>query len=303
MRWNNIALTIAIILLITSITMIILRGFNWGLDFTGGMIFELTLDKTMDINQIRDTLKQAGFKETLVQNLGSNHDIIVRIPPAYNNLDQELGGKILNVINKATSQTASVKRAEFIGPSVGSDLPKYGSIALLVSLIAVMLYVSLRFEWRLAVGAVIALAHDVIITLGVLSLLQIEIDITIIASLMSVIGYSLNDSIVVSDRIRENFNKINSGSTYDVFNVSLTQTLSRTIITSTTVLVVVLILLIFGGSMLRCFSMTLLIGICIGTISSIYIASALALKLGTTRQSLLQKKVEKEGADQKILLP
>ena len=186
---------------------------------------------------------------------------------------------------------------------MGSDLAQAGGMALLVALISILIYVGFRFEWRLALGAVLALAHDVVITLGVLSLFHIEIDLTIVASLMSVIGYSLNDSIVVSDRIRENFRKIRRGTPYEIVNVSLTQTLSRTIMTSATTLVVVLCLYIFGGAMLKGFSLTMLIGVSIGTISSIYVASALALKLGMKREHMLQQKVEKEGADQPSLLP
>ncbi len=178
---------------------------------------------------------------------------------------------------------------------MGADLAQTGAMALLVALISILVYVGFRFEWRLAAGVVIALAHDVIITLGILSLFHIEIDLTIVASLMSVIGYSLNDSIVVSDRIRENFRKIRRGTPYEIFNVSLTQTLHRTLITSGTTLVVILMLYLFGGPVLEGFSLTMLIGVSIGTASSIYVASALALKLGMKREHMLQQKVEKEG--------
>ena len=178
---------------------------------------------------------------------------------------------------------------------MGAELAQTGAMALIAALICILIYVAMRFEWRLALGAVIALAHDVIITLGVLSLFHIEIDLTIVASLMSVIGYSLNDSIVVSDRIRENFRKIRRGTSYEIMNVSLTQTLSRTIMTSATTLLVVLMLYIFGGAMLKGFSLVMLIGVSIGTISSIYVASALALKLGMKREHLIVQKVEKKA--------
>ena len=187
--------------------------------------------------------------------------------------------------------------------NVGSELAQTGAMALLSALICILIYVGFRFEWRLALGAVISLAHDVVITLGILSLFQIEVDLTIVASLMSVIGYSLNDSIVVSDRIRENFRKIRRGTSYEIMNVSLTQTLSRTIMTSATTLLVVLMLYIFGGSMLKGFSLVMLIGVSFGTVSSIYVASALALKMGMKREHLIVQKVEKEGADQTTLLP
>ncbi|BBU86103.1 hypothetical protein EIMP300_75030 [Escherichia coli] len=215
-----------------------------------------------------------------------------------------LGSQVLKVINESTNQNAAVKRIEFVGPSVGADLAQTGAMALMAALLSILVYVGFRFEWRLAAGVVIALAHDVIITLGILSLFHIEIDLTIVASLMSVIGYSLNDSIVVSDRIRENFRKIRRGTPYEIFNVSLTQTLHRTLITSGTTLMVILMLYLFGGrTVLEGFSLTMLIGVSIGTASSIYVASALALKLGMKREHMLQQKVEKEGADQPSILP
>ena len=256
-------------------------------------MIEITLEQPADLDTLRGSLEKSGFVEPQVQNFGSSRDVMVRLSPNAGNAGQELGNKVVSVINRAAGQNATVKRIEFVGPSVGSDLAQAGGMALLVALISILIYVGFRFEWRLALGAVLALAHDVIITLGILSLFHIEIDLTIIASLMSVIGYSLNDSIVVSDRIRENFRKIRRGTPYEIVNVSLTQTLSRTIMTSATTLVVVLMLFIFGGALLEGFSLTMLIGVSIGTVSSIYVASALALKLGMKREHMLQQKVEK----------
>ena len=280
------------------------RGFNWGLDFTGGTVIEITLEKPAEIDVMRDALQKAGFEEPMLQNFGSSHDIMVRMPPAEGETGgQVLGSQVLKVINESTNQNAAVKRIEFVGPSVGADLAQTGAMALMAALLSILVYVGFRFEWRLAAGVVIALAHDVIITLGILSLFHIEIDLTIVASLMSVIGYSLNDSIVVSDRIRENFRKIRRGTPYEIFNVSLTQTLHRTLITSGTTLMVILMLYLFGGPVLEGFSLTMLIGVSIGTASSIYVASALALKLGMKREHMLQQKVEKEGADQTSILP
>ncbi len=303
MRWDNVAFVISGTLLILSLVVMGVRGFNWGLDFTGGTVIEINLEKPADLDLIRDSLEKAGFADPLIQNFGSSRDVMVRMPPSVGTSGQELGNKVLSVINQGTEQSATVKRIEFVGPSVGNDLAQDGAMALLAALICILIYVGFRFEWRLALGAVLALAHDVIITMGVFSLFQIEIDLTIVASLMSVIGYSLNDSIVVSDRIRENFRKIRRGTPYEIMNVSLTQTLSRTLMTSGTTLGVVLMLYIFGGAMLEGFSLAMLIGVSIGTISSIYVASALALKLGMKREHLLVQKVEKEGADQPSLLP
>jgi len=303
MRWDNVAFLISGLLLIASIAIMGVRGFNWGLDFTGGTVIEITLSQPANLDNMRDSLEKAGFKDPIVQNFGSSRDVVVRLPPASDSAGQELGNKVISLINADVDKTATVKRIEFVGPSVGSDLAQAGGMALLIALICILIYVGFRFEWRLALGAVLALAHDVIITMGVLSLFKIEVDLTIVASLMSVIGYSLNDSIVVSDRIRENFRKIRRGNSYEIMNVSLTQTLSRTIMTSATTLMVVLMLYIFGGPLLAGFSLTMLIGVTIGTVSSIYVASALALKLGMKREHMLQQKVEKEGADQPSLLP
>jgi preprotein translocase subunit SecF len=303
MRWDYVAFGISLLLLVASTAVISTKGFNWGLDFTGGTVIEINLENPANLDQLRDTLEKAGFESPVLQNFGSTRDVMVRMPPATGAAGQELGNKIISVINESVDKNASVKRIEFVGPSVGSDLAQAGAMALLVALLSILVYVGFRFEWRLALGAVISLAHDVVITMGILSLFHIEIDLTIIASLMSVIGYSLNDSIVVSDRIRENFRKIRRGTPYEIMNVSLTQTLSRTIMTSATTLMVVLMLFIFGGAMLQGFSLTMLIGVTIGTVSSIYVASALALKLGMKREHMLQQKVEKEGADQPSMLP
>ncbi|WP_145572121.1 protein translocase subunit SecF, partial [Yersinia bercovieri] len=205
MRWDNVAFGISLLLLVASIAVMSTKGFNWGLDFTGGTVIEINLEKPADLDQLRDTLEKAGFESPILQNFGSTRDVMVRMPPATGTAGQELGNKVISVINESVDKNASVKRIEFVGPSVGSDLAQAGGMALLVALLCILVYVGFRFEWRLALGAVIALAHDVIITMGILSLFHIEIDLTIVASLMSVIGYSLNDSIVVSDRIRENF--------------------------------------------------------------------------------------------------
>ncbi|UBX47601.1 protein translocase subunit SecF [Providencia alcalifaciens] len=303
MRWDNVAFSISIVLLIASCVIIGVKGFNWGLDFTGGTVIEINLSQPADLDKIRDSLSNSSHKDPLIQNFGSSRDIMIRLPPVEGVAGQEVGKEIITIINENVDEQATVKRIEFVGPSVGAELAQTGALALLTALICILIYVGFRFEWRLAAGAVLALAHDVVITLGILSLFHIEIDMTIVASLMSVIGYSLNDSIVVSDRIRENFRKIRRGTPYEIMNVSLTQTLSRTIMTSATTLLVVLMLYLFGGAMLEGFSLVMLIGVTIGTVSSIYVASALALKMGMKREHLIQAKVEKEGADQDSLLP
>lgn len=304
MRWDYFAFTISIILLILSITVISLKGFNWGLDFTGGTVIEVNLKKPVDLNKIRTILMNNNHQEPLIQNFGSSQNIIIRLPLTKDVVgDQGINKSVTSVIKKNIDDQAIVKRIEFIGPSVGSELAQTGVLALLAALICILIYVGFRFEWRLSAGVVMSLVHDIIITLGIMSIFQIELNMIIIASLMSVIGYSLNDSIVVSDRIRENFRKIRRATSYEIVNISLTQTLSRTFITSGISLLVVLMLYLFGGFMLKGFSLVMLIGVTIGTVSSIYIASAIALKMGMKRGHLIKTKVEKEGVDQHSLLP
>lgn len=295
MKWDKLAFFISFIILIISISFMFIRGFNWGIDFTGGTMIEINLKKTFNINIMRQSLIKKGFVDFQLQTIGNNNDIIIRIPNHAKINKEYIIKKMLSIINEITNQNISIKRIEFIGPNVGKELGQLGSMALLVSLICIFIYVGLRFEWRLALGTVIALIHDVIITLGTLSILYIEIDLTIIASLMSVIGYSLNDSIVVSDRIRENFRLINNIDSYDIVNISLTQILNRTIMTSCTTLMVLIVLFIFGGELLKGFSLTTFIGVFIGTISSIYVVSALALTLGMKRKHMLLPIIDKEG--------
>ncbi|MGP1959978.1 MAG: protein translocase subunit SecF [Arsenophonus sp. NC-TX2-MAG3] len=303
MRWDYLAFTISIALFIISVMVLLLKGFNWGLDFTGGTVIEINLNQPADLDKIRASLSNNGHKEPLIQNFGSSRDVIIRLPPVKEVTSQEIGKAVISLINRNINDQATLKRMEFVGPSVGSELAQTGAMALLSALICILIYLGFRFEWRLAAGAVISLAHDVIITLGIISLFQIEVDMTIVASLMSVIGYSLNDSIVVFDRIRENFRKIRPGTSYEIVNISLTQTLSRTLITLGTSLLVILMLYFFGGLILKGFSLIMLIGVTIGTISSIYVASALALKMGIKREHLIPLKVVKDGEDQQSLLP
>ena len=297
MRLGPAAFVFSLILMIASIGIIVKNGFNWGLDFTGGTLIEVTFSKSADLGQVRDELQKAGFDNAIVQNFGTSRDVMVRMPPKDDIKGEELGRRVLTAIQQGVDAQAQVHRIEFVGPNVGSELAQAGGMAILVSLLSILIYVGIRFEWRLAAGAVLSLAHDVLLTLGVLSLFHIELDLTIVASLLSVVGYSLNDTIVVFDRIRENFRKVRRGTPRDILNLSLTQTLSRTLMTSATTLVVVLSLFVFGGALIHGFATVMLIGILIGTYSSIYVASALALKLGVKREHMLQPVLEKEGAD------
>lgn len=299
---GNAAFIVSMVLVIASIVIISVKGFNWGLDFTGGSVIEVQLSKPVELEQIRNELSQSGFKDPIVQNFGSSRDIMIRMAPVTGQENDQLSAKVMTVVNHIDAG-ATQSRIEFVGPSVGAELAQSGAMAVIVALLSILVYIGFRFEWRLATGTVFALAHDVVITLGIVSFFQREVDLTIVAALLSIIGYSLNDTIVVFDRMRENFRKIRRGTEYDIMNISLTQTLSRTLMTSGTTLIVVLCLYFFGGSLIKGFAETLSIGIVLGTFSSIWVAAYMALKLGVKREHMLVQQVEKEGADQPSLLP
>jgi preprotein translocase subunit SecF len=297
MRWSKFAFAFSLLMIVASAATLSTKWLNWGLDFTGGTLIEVSFPKAPDLHIVRTSLAADGFGDATVQNFGSAREVMVRLRPREGLESQTLGNQILSSIEKGTGSSVEMRRIEFVGPNVGMELAEAGGLAIIVSLLCILLYVSMRFEWRLAAGAVLSLAHDVFITLGVFSLLQIEVDLTIVAALLTVVGYSLNDTIVVFDRIRENFRKMRKGEPGEIMNDSITQTLSRTLITSGTTLFVVIALFINGGSMIHGFALALLLGITVGTYSSIYVASALALKLGITREHLMPPQVEKEGAE------
>lgn len=297
MRWSKFAFVLSILMIGASIFTLATKWLNWGLDFTGGTLIEVGFEQPANLEEIRGALEAKGFGDAIVQNFGSARDVMVRLRPRDDVAGETLGNQILSAIKDGTGDKVEMRRIEFVGPNVGDELTEAGGLAILVSLICILLYVSVRFEWRLAAGAVLALTHDVIITLGIFSLLQIEVDLTIVAALLTVVGYSLNDTIVVFDRIRENFRKMRKGEPAEVMNNSITQTLSRTLITSGTTLFVVIALFTQGGAMIHGFATALLLGITVGTYSSIYVASALALKLGITKEHLMPPQVEKEGAE------
>ncbi|HIF9514805.1 TPA: protein translocase subunit SecF [Photobacterium damselae] len=297
MRWSKLAFAFSTLMVSLSIATVATKGLNWGLDFTGGTLIEVSFENPANLGQIREALEKADFGDAVVQNFGTARDVMVRLQPRDGVKGEVLGGQIISALKEGTGQNVEMRRIEFVGPNVGDELAEAGGLAILISLLCILMYVSLRFEWRLAAGAVMSLAHDVIITVGIFSFLQVEVDLTIVAALLTVVGYSLNDTIVVFDRIRENFRKMRKGSASDIINSSISQTLSRTLITSGTTLFVVIALFLKGGTMIHGFAMALLIGITVGTYSSIYVASALALKLGITREHLMPPQVEKEGEE------
>lgn len=287
---------ICIALVIGSIVAMCTKGLNWGLDFTGGIVVETEYTDGVDLSQVKDAYAKEGIIGT-TQHFGSQKDVMVRVAPKEG-LDQQTVTNKVMVASRTIDKDVKLSRSEYVGPAVGEELVESGILAIVVSLIAILAYVAFRFEWRMATGAVISLAYDVIIVLGVFSVMQIEYDLTVLAAVLTVVGYSLNDKIVVFDRIRENaVNLPRNTSMYDVFNISITETLSRTIITSGTTLITVVSLMIFGGEMIYGFALALFVGIVFGTVSSIYVASTWALILGIKRENLVPVKVEKKESD------
>ncbi|MDG2959645.1 protein translocase subunit SecF [Bisgaard Taxon 10/6] len=291
MQYRKWGYLFSILLTATCFFFIFTKGFNWGLDFTGGVVIDTHFSQPADLDKVRTTLNQNGIESALVQTTGSTSDVMIRLPAAAG--DVQIGTKIKEIMT-ALDTNIAIKSVEFVGPNVGDELAQSAVYATLATLVLLLSYVALRFEWRLGTGGVLALAHDVIVTLGVFSFLQIEMDLTFVAAILSVVGYSLNDSIVVFDRVRENFRKIRRLESDEIINISLTQTLSRTMMTSVTTLFVVIALLIFGGPTIYSFSLALLIGIAFGTYSSIFVAISIAYDLGLKREHMQVKVAEKE---------
>lgn len=292
---RKIALIFSALLVVISITSFIFRGLNLGIDFTGGSLVEVGYKQPVDLTGLRANLTKAGFGDATVQNFGTTKDVLIRLKPHEEINSTELSSRVLAAVNKNPEESAEIRRFEYVGPQVGDDLAEDGGLALLISMIGILIYVAWRFEYKFALGSVAALIHDVIITLGLFSLLGLEFDLTVLAAILALIGYSLNDTIVVFDRIRENFRKLRKTPTFEIMNASLNETLSRTMLTSFTVVLVLLALALLGGAIIHNFAIALLFGIFIGTYSSIYVASSLALIWGVSQEDLLIP--IKEGAD------
>jgi preprotein translocase subunit SecF len=292
---RNIALIFSGVLMIISIASLATRGLHMGIDFTGGTLIEIGYQKAADLTALRNTLDEAGFSDATVQNFGTAKDVLIRLKLHEGVSSADLSSKVLEAINKTTAEPASIRRVEFVGPQVGDDLAEDGFLALLYSTICILIYIAWRFEWKFSVGAILATIHDVVVTLGLFSVLGLEFDLTVLAAVLALIGYSLNDTIVVYDRIRENFRLMRNKSTEEIMNISVNVTLSRTIMTSLTVILVLLSLFFLGGEVLRGFSIVLLFGVFFGTYSSIFIASPMALLLGISPEDLMIP--VKEGAE------
>jgi preprotein translocase subunit SecF len=287
------AIALSVVLIVISLGSLIVRGLNFGIDFTGGTLIEVAYPEPADLGTVRELLGEAGYGDAQVQHFGTSKDVLIRVAPRADRASAQISEDILAAL-KSAEAAVKMRRVEFVGPQVGEELTEKGGLAMLYALIGILIYVSLRFEYRFSLGAVAALVHDVIITLGVFSLAQIEFDLTVVAALLAVIGYSLNDTIVVFDRVRENFRKIRKANSERVMNVSVNETLSRTVMTGLTTLLVLVALFFLGGEIIHAFALALIIGIFVGTYSSIYVAGALALLLGVSKMDLMP--VQKEGA-------
>ncbi len=309
MDWRHLATGFSVLLVVASLTSLATRGLVLGLDFTGGAQIEVGYQHSVTTSYVREQLRAAGFDNPVVVHFGADTDILVRlqaVPPedkgavanTASSADRpekpNLGEQIADVLGRSGDEV-ELRRVEFVGPQIGAELRDDGGLGMLLALFAVMLYVAIRFQYKFAIGAVVALFHDVIITLGVFSFFRLEFDLTVLAAVLAVIGYSINDTIVVFDRIRENFRLLRKAGPQEVFDESITQTLERTLITGVTTLIVLAALFFIGGELIHNFSLALIVGVVVGTYSSIYIASSMVLGTGITREDLMP--VEKEGVE------
>ena len=283
MKWRKFAAAFSILAMTLAIVTLSTRGLNWGLDFTGGTLVEVEYAGSANLEGIRATLDENGYQGAVVVAFGTDRDVLVRLPQGFS--DDE-GVAMVALLESVSDTEVELRRIEFVGPAVGEELREQGGLAMLLALGVVMLYVGFRFQLKFAIGAVVALAHDVLFVLGYFSVLGLEFDLTVLAALLAVIGYSLNDTIVVSDRIRENFRKLRRMSAMEVIDVSLTETIGRTLVTSLTTLLVLVALAVFGGEMIHGFALALLAGVSIGTYSSIYVAATIMLAMGVSKEDV-----------------
>ncbi|WP_374288890.1 protein translocase subunit SecF [Pseudomonas fluvialis] len=291
---RHVAAVVTLLLTLAALGSLAVKGLNFGLDFTGGTLIELGYERPADLQSIRGQLQRSGYGDAVVQSFGATTDVLVRMPGD----DPELGNRVAQALEKASSDAFVVKRVEFVGPAVGEELRDQGGIAMLLALAGILVYVAFRFQWKFSLGAILSLVHDVIMVLGVFALFQIPFDLTTLAAVLAIIGYSLNDTIVVFDRIRENFRLLRKAELIENINISTTQTLLRTLATSISTLLAVVALMVFGGESLWGFSFALCIGVLCGTYSSVYIASILLIWVKLTREDLIPP-VEAEAVDER----
>jgi len=295
MGQRYMAMAFSVLLILASFAGLWIKGLNFGIDFTGGTLIEVSYPSPVDLKKMRTDLTEANYGEAVVQHFGSAEDVLIRIAPREGMNSAQLSNQVMDALKAASEEEITLRRVEFVGPQVGDELTEDGALAVLYALFGILIYVALRFEWRFSVGSVAALIHDVVITLGVFAWTQMQFDLTVLAAILAVIGYSLNDTIVVFDRVRENFRTMREGSPIEVTNTAVNQMLSRTIMTSLTTLLVLLALFFLGGEIIHGFAAALIVGVVIGTFSSIYVASATALMLGVSKEDLM--KAPTEGVD------
>ena len=295
MRFRRPAMILSIVLMVASVFSLATFKLNVGIDFTGGSIIEVGYPDAVELEPIRNALVENGFGDAIVQHFGSASEVLIRLVPDEGKDKAELSSEIIRILEGVSSSDIDVRRVDFVGPQVGEELTEDGGLAVLYALIAILVSVAFRVEYRFSLGSVAALVHDVVITLGFFSLLQLDFDLSVLAALLAVIGYSLNDTIVVFDRVRENFRKIRKKSSVEIVNMSVNQTISRTLMTSFTTLLVLLSLFFLGGEAIHAFALALIVGVVVGTYSSIYVATTSALALGISRGDLLLP--DKEGEE------
>jgi preprotein translocase subunit SecF len=293
MKYRHTALIVSAIVTLVALGSLMVRGLNLGLDFTGGVIIEVSYPLEADLEAIRSELESAGFETAQVQNFGSTSDVLIRLPPMEAAEDQgAVQDQVLGIL-RAQNRDVTLREFASVGSQVGEELTEQGGLAMLFALIMIFIYVMLRFRWKFAIGAIVATVHDVIVTMGFFSVFGLQFDLTVLGSVLAVMGYSLNDTIVVYDRIRDNFRVVRRGTPESIVNVSINQTLARTLVTGVTGLLVLVALLFIAGDTLWGFSVALIVGIIVGTYSSIYVASAMALMLKVTPSDLVAAKQEK----------
>jgi len=297
MSKRKYAMIFSAVLLLISIGSLAVNQLNFGIDFTGGTLVEVGYPNSVELAGVQAKLASKGFDNAVVQHFGNSKDVLIRVAPRDDVTQNDISKKVLDALKEGEPEV-QLRRSEYVGPQIGEELTEQGGLAMLYALIGILVYVTLRFEYRFSIGSVAALVHDVLITLGFFSLFKINFDLTVLAALLAVIGYSLNDTIVVYDRIRENFRRMRKGTAVEIMNTSINQTLSRTIVTSLTTLLVLLALFFLGGEVIHAFSMALLVGVIIGTYSSIYVASSVALNLGVSKADLMPVQKEGEELDQ-----
>ncbi|WP_130536810.1 protein translocase subunit SecF [Thiomicrorhabdus indica] len=303
MGQRYLALLLSAALMLASFAGLWMKGLNFGIDFTGGTLIEVSYQGPVELPKMRQDLANAGFGDAVAQHFGSAEDVLIRIAPREGMNSAQLSNQVMDALRATADETIDLRRVEFVGPQVGDELTEDGALAVLYALFGVLIYVALRFEWRFSVGSVAALIHDVVLTLGVFAWTQMQFDLTVVAAILAVIGYSLNDTIVVFDRVRENFRTMREGSPVEVTNTAVNQMLARTIVTSLTTLLVLLALFFLGGEVIHGFAAALLVGVIVGTYSSTYIAAAVALALGVSKEDLMKapkEEVDKEAEEAEL---